>query len=283
MECFHPIRIRDPSPDHDGYINVPCQKCFACQSNKRREWEFRCKVELQHSVCSYTVTYTYDNEHLPATEKFFIDDPLTHPEPRFFFYHPFRIKDLQDYHKLLRKELSFRFFGVAEYGGKFGRPHFHVIYFFSYPVNKDPFERLVRKLWQHGIQITVDVTDDRCIGYTTKYCVKMYNHISPRSQLLTSRRPGIGTSFVSTSVTKYLHSLDSDCINYQDMSIRLPRIIRDRVFSQSEKDLHSLKLLSFSYQNDEKLSEFGDPDVLRCHQKEVFVKQCLKSIKNSKL
>lgn len=283
MECFHPIRIRDPDPASiNKWLTVPCNKCFACQSNRRRDWQFRCKAELKHSVCSYTVTYTYDQEHIPPFEPYFIDDPLTHSAPRKFYYHPYRIKDLQDFHKILRHEYQFRFFGVAEYGGKFGRPHFHVIYFFDYPLDKFTFERSVRK-WPYGVQITVDVTDDRCIGYTTKYCVKMYGHVGPEPKLLTSRRPGIGSSYVSSSMLLYLHNQESDVVTYLDGHIRLPRFYRDKVYSDSEKQRNQLKILSAQYHIEEDLSKRGDVDQLKDNQKKVFIQKCVKSLKNQKL
>lgn len=281
MECFHPIQMRDP--DHDGrWLSVPCNKCFACQSNRRKEWQFRCKAELQHSICSYTVTYTYDEQHIPRLEPFIIDDPMTCKEPRKFYYHPYRLKDLQDFHKILRHEYSFRFFGVAEYGGKFGRPHFHVIYFFDYPVTKFIFERSVRK-WPHGVQITVDVTNDRCIGYTTKYCVKMYGHVGPEPKLLTSRRPGIGFAYLSKSMLTYLHSQDSDFVTYLDGRLRLPRFFRDKVYSDDEKQLNNLYLLSVQYGIDEKMQENGDIDKQRLNQKNAFISKCVQSLKNQKL
>ena len=43
-------------------------------------------------------------------------------------------KDLQNFFKRLRKnnpELSFRYFAIAEYGGKYNRAHYHVVFFFK--------------------------------------------------------------------------------------------------------------------------------------------------------
>lgn len=60
----------------NGTVQVPCGKCFACQSNRRRDWHMRIKYEMLHCLQSFTVTLTYDNLHLPELQYFVDDDPL---------------------------------------------------------------------------------------------------------------------------------------------------------------------------------------------------------------
>ena len=57
----------------NGTVQVPCGKCFACQSNRRRDWHMRIKYEMLHCLQSFTVTLTYDNLHLQEIE-YFVDD-----------------------------------------------------------------------------------------------------------------------------------------------------------------------------------------------------------------
>lgn len=137
MECFRPITIH--GPDYSG--PVPCGKCFACQSNRRKDWFLRIKYELFYSLQSLTVTLTYDDEHLPKRVPHLDhEDKLPVGIAEFdrrlgnsldnamYWYHPYCIDDVQKFFKLMRKNWKFRYFGVAEYGSKRGRPHYHIIF-----------------------------------------------------------------------------------------------------------------------------------------------------------
>lgn len=150
MQCYHPIHVRSPN----GAVNtVSCGKCFACQSNRRKDFAFRLKEEQKHSLVSYTVTLSYDDYHLPPLEIFYIDDPLTHDDPDHFYYNPLRIDDVQRFIKVLRKHYKLRYFGVGEYGARSNRPHYHIIFFFKDAVRFKDFEVLVHKKWLYGSQV----------------------------------------------------------------------------------------------------------------------------------
>ena len=209
MQCYHPISIR--SPDGKG-TKVACGQCFACQSNRRNDFAFRLKEEMKHSVCSYTLTLTYDDDHLPALDSF-SDDPLkaylVHNEVcdlHTFYYHPYDINHIQLFHKRLRKEFKFRYFGVAEYGSHSNRPHYHIIYFFDTPVDRTRFLAKVVRCWEYGSRITLDPTDDSCIQYTLKYCLKPKWLRQPQPKIFCSKKPFIGAGFLTLGMLKYLQS-----------------------------------------------------------------------------
>lgn len=162
MPCFHPIdawRFRlGEAPEHtplpDRYkTGLPCGRCIGCQTGLRREWAFRCQLELRyHDAASFT-TLTYDKERLPPTL-----------EPYHF----------QLFLKRLRTNISrsaavrpIRFFGSGEYGEQNQRPHYHAILYGISELDRD----LVEETWGMGRTQTVNATP-ASIAYTAGYTAK---------------------------------------------------------------------------------------------------------------
>lgn len=161
--CQCPIHIRNPSytPDRP-FIDVPCGKCIDCLQNKRTQWSWRLNQEWRSSTTSYFITLTYDDEHLPTDR-----DGL----------HPLVKSDLQKWLKRVRKyyekdkEVHIRYFACGEYGGDFGRPHFHVI-LFNLPIPDRYYaQRFIEGTWQNGF-VQLDYLTGGRIHYTTKYMLK---------------------------------------------------------------------------------------------------------------
>lgn len=143
MACTQPSRVvADPEgrldwslnpsmpdlPDGHGLVLVPCRTCLGCARSTQREWAIRCYHEsLFHykhwrdpdsgvttevpNSCALTLTYS--DAHLPE--------------------HGLLDKDaLRRFFKRLRNRRgvkSIRHFSAGEYGGKSGRPHYHVLLF----------------------------------------------------------------------------------------------------------------------------------------------------------
>ena len=140
MKCLHPLTLKNEDPKlieiYGAYREVPCGKCEACIDKQRKEWYIRIKEEAEHSYNSWFVTLTYDECSLPRNSLGF---PTFHK------------KDVQDFLKRLRYHLSkvdidytylpFRYFIIGEYGSKFGRPHYHCIFF-----NVEPSVDLFRQV-----------------------------------------------------------------------------------------------------------------------------------------
>lgn len=105
-----------------GGLNRPCGRCAACLANRVSNWSFRLRQEDKVSESSYFLTLTYDNDHLPITKNGFMD---------------LRVSDLQKYFKRLRKAHEgsgglgkpLKYYAVGEYGGRFHRPHYHILLF----------------------------------------------------------------------------------------------------------------------------------------------------------
>lgn len=249
---------------------------------------------MKHSVCSYTLTLTYDNFHLPALDEFVIDDSLNvqaDEEPRKFYYHPYDIRDIQLFHKKLRKHFKLRYFGVAEYGSHSNRPHYHIIYFFKSPVSHHEFLQKVYSCWDKGPRLTLDVTDDSCIEYTLKYCLKPQWSRQPEPKVFASKNPFIGFGFISNEMLGYLQrTRTGDFIKFPEYSKRLPRILRDYLYSGSEEMLeengiyldHQVELQEAQLRQEAEVRGLSYDEYLRLKQ-EAYSEQIIKSIKKKQL
>lgn len=238
MDCERPSWIPDPryqATDKFGSalrkIKVACGKCSACQSNHRKMWFFRLKVESNKCVSSYVVTLTYNDND--------ISDYITDPESGIL-YRPIRYSDIQGFNKRLRKALGpFRFFCVCEYGKEHLRPHYHICYFFDHPQDWTEFENLVFKNWFPDTRITVDQTNDKACNYILKYCLSPVGEEVPkcvRPILRCSTKPFIGHGLLDNQeFLDWLHLNKTDLSSYCGYKQKLPRILRDSIFSDDEK------------------------------------------------
>lgn len=266
----------------------------------------RIKYELLHQVCSYTVTLTYDDEHLPPLE-YFVDHPEVEYkstgyselddivnedysiDKRGYYFHPYRIEDVQKFFKRLRKSgLKFRYFGVAEYGGKRGRPHYHIIFFFDYYISKIRFQTEVVKQWPYGVEIVVDETDDSCIGYTLKYCLKFYNVKQPSPKVFLSKHPFIGNGYFQHSTVTYLRTHPGDVVPTQVGKMRLPRLFREKIYDDDMKEINRQFLLEslskMDISDERKASELGvSLQEYRERLRVSFTNRCIKNIKKKSL
>lgn len=121
MPCFHPLKAMRsssgvkvlPSDAVIFNLSLPCGRCRGCRLERSRQWATRCMHEASLHEFNSFVTLTYDDVHCP------VDGGLHHV-------------DFQKFMKRLRKRFDgsdIRYYMCGEYGGKFGRPHFHVILF----------------------------------------------------------------------------------------------------------------------------------------------------------
>lgn len=101
-------------------VTIPCGRCRGCRADRARDWGIRCAHELMTTEAGGVfVTLTYDKDHLPA------DASVVK-------------RDVQLWMKRLREVMpqgvKLRFYGAAEYGEKFKRPHYHyLVYGYVFP------------------------------------------------------------------------------------------------------------------------------------------------------
>lgn len=196
MRCVHPITIANPAvknavireyrPDGtlvtifgevlEPRIQVPCGRCIVCQNNRRDAWAARMELESRSSACTYFVTLTYNEENLPGS---------------------LQVIDLQKFFRRFRKLHQVRYFAVGEYGGRFGRPHYHCILWFSEVVDSARLEAMVSSTWPFGF-VDVREASYNQMRYCAKYTVKAHLELEEGKQppfAVMSRRPGIGFEF----------------------------------------------------------------------------------------
>ena len=136
-------------------IQVPCGRCFACLAKRRQDWVFRLQNEQKQSTTSWFITLTYDDEHVPS-------DNLGKKD------------HVQKFLKRLRKKYSpmcseshpIRYFAVSDYGGQFGRVHYHML-LFNFPLiglSYRELSRYLEEIWQNGI-VDVGQVTDKSINY----------------------------------------------------------------------------------------------------------------------
>lgn len=233
MKCLSPLRLKQKPPvdafgrQPKGYVfvDVPCGKCVACLSNRKRDWVFRLKEEFKRCTSAAFVTLTYAPEFLPMSENGF--PTLT-------------VDDCQKFMKRLRFNLNcktIRYFLVGEYGSETLRPHYHAL-IFNFPVRTDVYEECT-KAWKKG-GVYVGSVSDASIEYVCKYILvggvygdireefKSYGVMLPFMRC--SRRPAIGKCYLTDSSVAY-HQDNDTLISVQDgRKILLPRYYRNKIF-----------------------------------------------------
>lgn len=212
------VRVSRSIPKHDDNfvfdeLLLPCGKCIECQQDKTKEWSFRIMDEAskyEHNCC---LTLTYNDEFLPA------DLSLVKRDYQLFLKH-FR-KHVQ----------SVRYFGCGEYGGKFLRPHYHIILFGYDPPDKyfwcksksgeDLYRSpIVEASWcdfsdirhpkSRGFSYVGDLdlrTAKYCAKYLQKYLFQTDSRLVGKRPpfVFMSTHPGIGGDFVKCLSTDKLY------------------------------------------------------------------------------
>lgn len=173
MYCRSPF-IKDGFP-------FPCGQCFPCKMNKRRTWAHRIMLEASLYEHNSLVTLTYSDDEMPRLEDG--RGTLVYEDAQGFLKRlRDRIKNSNDSH--IAGVGKFRFFCVGEYGGRYERPHFHVVLFNFRPcgfysrghrVGPDsvccPQCNLIYSTWKKGM-ITNETFGLAGAEYVSQYAVK---------------------------------------------------------------------------------------------------------------
>ena len=196
-------------------VLIPCGQCIMCRIDHAAMWATRCMHEKRmHSGSdSAFVTLTYEDKHLPP------DGTLVK-------------RDLQLFNKRVRNATGagVRFYGCGEYGGQFGRPHYHVLFFNRgfregaklWKAGKREGDDiytspLLSQCWPFGHSVYGDVTYESC-RYVAGYVIdkitgdKAPDWYAGREPEFSLMSKGIGLSYYQ----KYAHEIyahDSVVVN----------------------------------------------------------------------
>lgn len=179
MTCLSPYM----KFDGEGVAPFPCGSCPNCRKAKSNEWSLRISLEsLSWSDLAF-VTLTYDNENCPK------DYSLVPAHLSSF------VKRLR--RRIERQGVSgkIRYYGVGEYGDKFGRPHYHLIIFGLKP---EDFH-LVELSWKMGIiDVQKPISREQASNYVAGYVTKKFTriHYGNRVPPFNRQSMGLGKAFV---------------------------------------------------------------------------------------
>lgn len=234
MACLKPV------PFH-GVSFHPCGRCVACRRGRQAVMVSRLLIEgLAHERVSM-VTLTYRPERLPAGETLV-------PEDLDGFLKRFRI----NYERACARDPAFagfcdaellartrlRFFGAGEYGGRFGRPHFHLICYGAdraTVVNGEPLVRLVHRSWAKGSVHIGGGWSGKTAAYVSGYLAKGHNVAG--LDVLGGRhpefsrwptRPGLGVPGLRLLLPSLLEGRSVEDLRVSDRDLRSRVEVNDR-------------------------------------------------------
>lgn len=262
--CQKPILLRNKSIG--GNNTVPCGRCENCRKRRISNWSHRLMQEDKVSSSSYFLTLTYDSDNVPITKNGFMD---------------IRKNDLQLFFKRLRKAhginggRSLKYYAVGEYGGRFKRPHYHVLLFnadlsiligkkyataVSYgSIELDGKRGFMCEAWSPRDKpighITIGKVSEASVGYTMKYMSKpsvipMHRN-DDRTPEFSLMSKGLGASYLTDAMIKWYNAdLENRqyCVLEDNKKISLPRYYKLRLMSQDERD--TLALFELEYRQD---------------------------------
>ncbi|QCS36955.1 replication initiation protein [Tortoise microvirus 33] len=223
MDCFRPFSL-------PGRGLVPCGKCVACLLRRQQDWLVRLSCEARASTAVHFITLTYNDGCVPRGS---------------FEASPFMVlrkMHVQSFLKRLRSYIEpnrIRYFAVGEYGSKSHRPHYHLI-LFNWPRGFDLWA-LVNKAWTYGFT-DVKVCDDGHFAYVAKYVTytmdlpKILKKKEYKPFSLSSRRPAIGSSYLSDAKVNYHRNTLNTTVRLEGFTYALPRYYKEKIFDDDMKE-----------------------------------------------
>lgn len=244
MQCSFP-QVRYINRRTGEYVVHACGRCRACRRNKSREWQFRVFAESLSYKDSIFLCLTYDDEHLPISEKGY----------------PTLVKEhLQDFMKRFRYYVGkCRYYACGEYGSwqNTHRPHFHLIVYGVSPDNPVFTHKYILpknnticatcKAWDYGDVNIGDVSIKSChycceymekrkTGKLAKYYFDKFG-ILPEFGVM-SLKPGIGYKYLKENET--LIKKRGYCM-MKGHKVPLPRYYIDKMFECDTDEYEQFK------------------------------------------
>lgn len=212
-DCISPFSKEDYTADGSRtFMAFPCGKCYPCKQRRVSGWSVRLMAEEKQATSAYFVTFTYNTDHVPITNRGFMS--LDGRHPTLFF-------------KRLRKinQAKIKYFLAAEYGTERMRPHYHaVIYNASLEsligkrfatqvrmgnIRLDGYHPFECKLWPHG-HITIGDVTHASVGYTLKYMMKdakiPLHKNDDRTPEFQRMSKGLGLSYLSPAMVNWFYA-----------------------------------------------------------------------------
>lgn len=184
--------------------------------------------EAEVSTSAFFVTLTYNTDHVPITNKGFMN---------------LCKQDLQNYFKRLRKlnKNKIKYYAVGEYGGKTNRPHYHIILFNA----EEDTISLAWKLEGTEIgEIHIGLVAEASVGYTLKYISKdskiPIHKNDDRLKEFSLMSKKMGASYLTQKMQKWHKKdlLNRMYCNLKDgKKIAMPRYYKDKLYTTHQRKM----------------------------------------------
>lgn len=186
MRCLSPVNIHagDKRVSFGDGCLVPCGKCRNCMIDRKQAWAGKLMAEVATSAAVWFVTLTYKEDS---------------PETAIFRYEDIQ-RMLKSFRKAMaKKRVRVRFFCAGEQGGKYGRVHWHCLFFFNKFVVVPTIEKNTHwEFWSHGwtqiAKVAIGPAAIRNVRYVVKYVVKGLTD-EGSSRMSVSLKPALGHDF----------------------------------------------------------------------------------------
>ena len=313
MRCFSPRTMKREGE----IITFPCGICPACKARNRNEWHFRIMQELKYSTSAYFMTLTYRSENLPVSidgHIMRVSDWTYNPVYQdILMQHPIILKkDIQDFLKRVRyyvgnadsmrvtferhkggtkvrlkrkvskiasKGPNLRYFIIGEYGGKKGRPHYHVLIFNLPYINN--LQNFIEFCWGHGDNIHIGDVSNKSVLYTVSY---MISELLQKDSVFRVMSKGIGKNYVNANKARHGHTKDLfGMIN--NRKVPLPRYLKNQIFNKFEREVLHAKL-KVKIEDSEKdvynqiINRGENPAILEFENRKQYIEKLRKNKKN---
>lgn len=226
MKCVSPIYIQS----HGNW--VPCGKCNFCLKTKRSHWAHRLFQECKAASSAAFLTFTYEDPQLvydvgtrlPGLEKSHVQNLLK------------RIRK----HEAKRGRKSVRYYFVGEFGGMFGRPHYHGLIF---NLHQDTLGK-ISDIWGKGF-VHHGKVEPASIAYVSGYVINQEDEkqvISHRTFPFALMSKGIGKSYLTPQMRRWHKRRKAGYALQYGYQVPLARYYKDKIFSKLEKEVITREL-----------------------------------------
>lgn len=251
--CFTPIQIRNSKTG--GIETVPCGDCQKCKLRRASHWSFRLMQEEKVSSSAYFLTLTY-GDICRVTRNGFLT--IVKRDIQLFF------KRLRKAHTRGYPVRGIRYYAVGEYGGRYYRPHYHIILFnaeLEVLIGKKDAQMVKRgiidldgkfpyycpawsdvKTGQPIGHITIGRVSEASVGYTMKYISKPsripLHKNDDRVPEFGLQSKGLGESYLTPAMIRW-HKVDLEnrmyCGLKDGKKIGMPRYYKLKIYNDQEK------------------------------------------------
>lgn len=221
MACFFPYFTKLYGP-------VPCGKCPDCRKRRVNGWSFRLSWEDRRSSNCEFICLTYDNDHLTYSLNGYANLCTRHLQ---LFFKSLRKSLSTKYRKAGSPPPRIRYLACGEYGGRFARPHYHVILFNLPKADL----ALVYQSWPHGnVDIDLRPVAGGAFAYVAGYSLagrdtrraKTDDRVRPKIYV----SQGIGGNYVDANSRYHIDDFIPYVTTSGGIRLSLPRYLRDKIF-----------------------------------------------------